>query len=715
MNQSFPYLDTNLTLQQRVDDLVSRLTLEEKISQMLHYAPAIDRLGIPAYNWWNECLHGVARAGVATVFPQAVGMAATFDTSLLQEVATAISDEARAKHHEFLRKDDHGIYKGLTFWSPNVNIFRDPRWGRGHETYGEDPYLTSRLGVSFIQGLQGHDPNYLKTAACAKHFAVHSGPENERHSFNAIATKKDLYETYLPAFEACVKEGQVEAVMGAYNRTNGEPCCGSYTLLKHILRDDWGFEGHVVSDCWAICDFHKHHQITDTPQASAALAVKAGSDLNCGNTYATLLSAVEQGLIDEVTIDQAVKRLFRTRFKLGQFDPDELVPYTSIPYSLNDCKEHHDLAIDTARKGMVLLKNKQLLPLNSKHIKSIAVIGPNADDRSVLLGNYNGTPSQTCTPLEGVQNIAGDSIRVYYALGCEILKDRTESLAHSKDRIAEAVSAAESCDVAVVCLGLNALLEGEEGDASNSHAGGDKVDLQLPGLQNHLLQEVVATGTPTIVVVLSGSAVDLRWANEHAAAIIQAWYPGAQGGIALAELLFGLYDFSGRLPITFIQCTEDLPNFKDYSMKGRTYRYLEKDPLYPFGYGLSYNTYTYSNLQLSKTVLTQDDDLIVEVTVSNEGSIAGRTVIQAYIQANLKDIITPHWSLAGFETLELNSKESKIIRVTIGSKQFLTVDDDGNSIYIPGTYTLYIGGNQPDLISEALTGQKVLKCDITLN
>lgn len=705
----YPYLNTQLSLEERVNDLVSQLTLEEKISQMLHYSPAIERLGIPSYNWWNECLHGVARAGVATVFPQAIGMAATFDAPLLKEVASVISDEARAKHHEFLRQGDHGIYKGLTFWSPNINIFRDPRWGRGHETYGEDPYLTGRLGVAFIEGLQGNDPNYLKVAACAKHFAVHSGPENERHSFDSIVSQKDLYETYLPAFEVCVKEGQVEAIMGAYNRTNGEPCCGSPTLLQDILRDNWGFAGHVVSDCGAICDFHLRHKITETAQESAAMAVNAGSDLNCGNTYASLLSAIEQGLIDEGTIDVSIKRLFTTRFKLGQFDPEEQVPYTSIPYEVNDCNNHHKLAVEVARNSMVLLKNKDmLLPLNKDQLKSIAVIGPNADDRLALLGNYNGTPSVTCTPLEGIRKSVNENTRVYYAMGCDIMDCHVDGFSNSKNNINEAVSAAQHADVAVVFVGLNPLIEGEAGDASNSEAAGDKTTLKLPGLQNELIEKVVATGTPTVVVVLAGSAMDLRWADDHASAVIQAWYPGAEGGIALADLLFGTHDFAGRLPVTYVKCTEDLPDFKDYSMKGRTYRYIEKDPLYPFGYGLSYNDYIYSDMVLSSNTLSRNEELVVNITVTNEGVMKGREVVQLYIKAHCEDIRVPHWSLSNIEVVELNSHECKTIEFTLNPEQFMLVDEEGQKVYVPGDFTIYVGGSQPDGVSEKLTEKTVL-------
>nr|MDA3846979.1 glycoside hydrolase family 3 C-terminal domain-containing protein [Vallitaleaceae bacterium] len=444
------FQDMTLSFEERVKDLVSQMTLDEKVSQMLHYAPKIERLGVPAYNWWSEALHGVARAGVATVFPQAIGMGATFDENLVFEVANVISDEARAKHHEYVRQGDHDIYKGLTHWSPNINIFRDPRWGRGHETYGEDPYLTSQLGLSFINGLQGDDDKYLKIAACAKHFAVHSGPEGVRHSFDAVVSKKDLYETYLPAFKTCVMDGNVESVMGAYNRVNGEAACGSKTLLQDILRGEWAFEGHVVSDCWAICDFHLHHKITNTPEESAALAVKSGSDLNCGKTYASLLSAIDQGLLTEADIDVAVTRLFNTRFKLGMFDSADAVSYAQIPYEINDQESHHALSLDAAKRSMVLLKNNEnILPLKVAALKNIAVIGPNADDGVMLLGNYNGTPSRTTTPLRGIQDAVAGSARVYYAQGCDVEEDKVENLSLVNDRVAEAVSAAERSDVAI--------------------------------------------------------------------------------------------------------------------------------------------------------------------------------------------------------------------------------------------------------------------------
>lgn len=709
---NYTYLDTTVSLEERAKDLVDRLTLEEKVSQMLHYAPAIPRLDIPAYNWWSECLHGVARAGVATVFPQAIGLAATFDTDFLYEIANVIADEARAKHHEFVREGDHGIYKGLTHWSPNVNIFRDPRWGRGHETYGEDPYLTGQMGLAFIQGLQGNDETYLKIAACAKHFAVHSGPENERHSFNAVVSQKDLYETYLPAFKVCVEEGHVEAVMGAYNRVNGEPACGSPTLLQKILREDWQFEGHVVSDCWAICDFHMHHKVTSTPQESAALAIQSGSDLNCGKTFASLLSAVQLGLVAEEEIDQAVTRLMMTRFKLGMFNPQEQVSYANIPYEVNDQDSHHALAIDAARRSMVLLKNKdQRLPLNKDNLKAVAVIGPNAHNADNLYGNYSGTSSRSCTLLEGIQKTLKDKARVYYAKGCELQEDKTEGLANSQDRIAEAVSAAKRSDVAIVCLGLNAHIEGEEGDVSNQQAAGDKASLLLPGLQNTLLEAVVATGTPTIVVIVSGSPVDLRWAQEHVDAIVEAWYPGPEGGVALADLLFGHIDFCGRLPITYVRKTEDLPDFRDYSMNNRTYRYIESSPLYTFGYGLTYNHYVYSDLKVYKEVLHHGENQEVHVTVTNKSQKPGREVVQVYLKDLEASVKTPHYQLVGFKNVALKANESKTLAFILKKEQMCVVNKSGQFVLEPGGFTVYAGGCGPDEVSNELTGTKPLAID----
>ena len=710
----YPFQNMELNFKERVDDLIGRLDLEEKVSQMLHQSPKIERLGVPAYNWWSEGLHGVARAGVATVFPQAIGMAATFDKELIEKVASIISNEARAKHHEFVRENDYDIYKGLTFWSPNVNIFRDPRWGRGHETYGEDPYLTSQIGLSFVKGLQGNDDKYLKIAACAKHFAVHSGPESERHHFDAKVSKKDMYETYLPAFKSLVEEGKVESVMGAYNRVNGEPACGSKILLQDILRGEWGFKGHVVSDCWAVCDFHLHHKVTNTPEESAAMAVKSGSDLNCGNTYPSLIAAVAKGLITEEEITTAVSRLFMTRFKLGMFDKEEVVPYAQIPYEVNDQPSHNELSLQVAKRSMVLLKNDGILPLKKGEIKKIAVIGPNANNGDMLLGNYAGTPSRTTTPLRGIQNELEKNARVFYAMGCDIADDKVETLAMSKDRISEAISVAKMSDVAIVCLGLNSQIEGEEGDTGNSDASGDKLNIDLPGLQDELLKAIVNTGTPTIAVIFSGSALNLCWAEEHVNAIVQAWYPGPHGGNALAKLLFGSSDFTGRLPVTFVKHTEDLPAFDEYSMKGRTYRFIEKAPLYSFGYGLSYNKYIYNNLELAKDCIEGNEKQSISVNVKNIGAYDSFEVVQVYLKDLEASTRVPNVKLVGFESIFLKAGEEKKVEFDIDPNQMCVVNEDGYFILEPGEFSVFIGGSEPDFVSEILTGNKVLSANFTV-
>ncbi|ANX00304.1 glycosyl hydrolase [Thermoclostridium stercorarium subsp. leptospartum DSM 9219] len=703
------YLDPSYSFEERAKDLVSRMTIEEKVSQMLYNSPAIERLGIPAYNWWNEALHGVARAGTATMFPQAIGMAATFDEELIYKVADVISTEGRAKYHASSKKGDRGIYKGLTFWSPNINIFRDPRWGRGQETYGEDPYLTARLGVAFVKGLQGNHPKYLKAAACAKHFAVHSGPESLRHEFNAVVSKKDLYETYLPAFKALVQEAKVESVMGAYNRTNGEPCCGSKTLLSDILRGEWGFKGHVVSDCWAIRDFHMHHHVTATAPESAALAVRNGCDLNCGNMFGNLLIALKEGLITEEEIDRAVTRLMITRMKLGMFDPEDQVPYASISYDFVDCKEHRELALDVAKKSIVLLKNDGLLPLDRKKIRSIAVIGPNADSRQALIGNYEGTASEYVTVLDGIREMAGDDVRIYYSVGCHLYKDRVENLGEPGDRIAEAVTCAEHADVVIMCLGLDSTIEGEEMHESNIYGSGDKPDLNLPGQQQELLEAVYATGKPIVLVLLTGSALAVTWADEHIPAILNAWYPGALGGRAIASVLFGETNPSGKLPVTFYRTTEELPDFTDYSMENRTYRFMKNEALYPFGFGLSYTTFDYSDLKLSKDTIRAGEGFNVSVKVTNTGKMAGEEVVQVYIKDLEASWRVPNWQLSGMKRVRLESGETAEITFEIRPEQLAVVTDEGKSVIEPGEFEIYVGGSQPDARSVRLMGKVPLK------
>jgi beta-glucosidase len=707
----YPFLDPDLPLRARVDDLISRLSLEEKAAQMLHEAPAIARLGIPAYNWWNECLHGVARAGIATVFPQAIGLAAMWNVRRMHEIATAIADEARAKYHEYLRHDDHGMYKGLTFWAPNINIFRDPRWGRGHETYGECPYLTGRLGVAFCKGLQGEDPRYLKVVATPKHYAVHSGPEGLRHSFNAEASVKDLRETYLPAFHECVTEAGAASVMAAYNRTNGEPCSGSPTLLEQILRREWGFAGYVVSDCWAIKDFHESHKVTASWEESAAVAVKAGCDLNCGCAYQHIPAAVAAGLIAEADVDLCVRRLFEARMRLGMFDPQEQVPFASIPYEVNDCARHRQLALEAARESIVLLKNQgDLLPLD-KDLRNIAVIGPNANDHHVLVANYFGTPSQSVTPLEGVRAAVSEGTKVWYAEGCKLLGTKTDGLGRAGN-LSEAVSVAERADVVVLCLGLSAEIEGEQGDASNSEAAGDKLNLDLTGLQPLLLETIVALGKPTVLVLLSGSALNLTWADEHVSAIVQAWYPGEEAGHAIAEVLFGDYSPAGRLPLTFPRSLADVPEFTSYSMKGRTYRYLEKEPLYPFGYGLSYGRFEYQEIAASSLQLAVDAGFSVSATVKNVGSDISDEVVQLYVTDLESSCVLPHYSLRGFERITLAPGESRSVTFQLGPRDLSLIDDTGRRVLEPGRFRLSIGGSQPDPRSVALTGQSPLSIEV---
>ena len=661
-------------------ELVSRMTLEEKASQLKYDAPAIDRLGIPAYNWWNEALHGVARAGTATVFPQAIGLAAMFDEDLQEKIASVISDEARAKYNGQSSHGDRDIYKGLTVWSPNINIFRDPRWGRGHETYGEDPYLTGRLGVRFIRGLQGNG-KYLKTAACSKHFAVHSGPESLRHQFDARVNQKDLNETYLSAFKITVQEAEVESVMGAYNRVNGEPACGSETLLKKTLREKWGFKGHVVSDCWAIRDFHVNHKVTATAPESAALAIKNGCDLNCGNTYLHILEALQEGLITEEDITTSCERLFTTRFLLGLFADD--CEYDRIPVTDNDTDEHAALALEAAEKSMVLLENDGILPLNPENIRTIAVIGPNADSIPALEGNYNGTSSRYVTFLEGLRRYCEKhGIRLLYSLGCHLFKDRTSGLSQADDRLAEAAMYAEAADVTIACLGLDAGLEGEEGDTGNEYFSGDKKDLLIPETQRHLLDTLQRSARKLITVISAGSSLNVPGGNAK----VFTWYPGQAGGTALAELLFGEKNFSGHLPLTFYTDISDLPDFEDYSMANRTYRYFTGKPLYPFGYGLSYTDYS----------VTKADEAGNEIRaeVSNNGSYAGDALVQVYVACD-SPWAPLHPRLCGFGKVSLQAGETKSVSIRLDSLTNTVVNEQGDRI-TADHYTLYIGLGQPD-------------------
>ncbi len=701
------------TAQQRARELVGKMTLEEKASQLKYDAPAIPRLGVPAYNWWNEGLHGVARAGVATVFPQAIAIGAAFDTDLAEKVGDTIAEEGRAKYNAYVKENDRDIYKGLTFWSPNVNIFRDPRWGRGHETYGEDPYLTGELGKAFVDGIQG-DGEYLKAAACAKHFAVHSGPEAVRHKFDAKASKKDMRETYLPAFEKLVKDADVEGVMGAYNRTNGEPCCGSKTLMQDILRGEWGFDGYYVSDCWAVRDFHTNHMVTDTAEESAALALKTGCDVNCGNTYLHMMKAYEQGLVSEEDITLAAERLFTTRFMLGLFDETE---YDKIGYDRIECREHLALADRATAESVVLLKNNGILPLEKKKLKAVGVIGPNANSRAALIGNYHGTSSRYITVLEGIQDCMGEDVRVYYSEGCHLFKDRVENLGLRQDRISEAVAVAKNSDVVVLCLGLDETLEGEEGDTGNSYASGDKVDLLLPEVQRELLEAVVAAGKPVILVNMTGSAMDLRYAQEHCAAIVQAWYPGARGGRVVADILTGEISPSGKLPVTFYRDTEELPDFEDYSMKGRTYRYFTGEVLYPFGYGLTYGSAEISGVKLGGQELADGSEVrlpggsldSLEVTVSNTGDRDVEEVAQVYIKALDSADATPNERLCGFARVSVKTGGQAVVQVPVDRDALTVINDEGEKVSGGSRYAVSVGFGQSDARTEELTGKKCRK------
>lgn len=692
------YLDETKSFRERAEALVSEMTLEEKVFQTLFNAPAIERLDVKAYNYWNEALHGVARAGVATVFPQAIGLAAAFDEDLMEEVGDTISTEARAKFNMQSKFGDRDIYKGLTFWSPNVNMFRDPRWGRGHETYGEDPYLSGRLGVRFINGLQGHDPKYMKVAACAKHFAVHSGPEDVRHKFNAKVSKQDLYETYLPAFEACVKEAKVEAVMGAYNRTNDEPCCGSQALLVDILRDKWGFDGHVTSDCWALKDFHEFHMVTKNEVETVALAMNKGCDLNCGNMYVHLLQAVKEGLVEEKTIDRALTRLFTTRMKLGLFDKPEEVPFNSIGYDCVDTKENKALNLKASKKTIVLLKNAEnLLPLDLNKFGTIGVVGPNANNRKALVGNYEGTASEYVTVLEGIQEYVGDKARVMYSEGCHLFRNRVQGLGKENDRTAEARAVAEMSDVVIAVMGLDPGLEGEEGDQGNEFASGDKPNLKLPGIQEDILKALCESGKPVVLVLLSGSALAIPWADENIPAIVQGWYPGAQGGRAIAQTLFGDNCPEGKLPVTFYRTSEELPPFTDYAMKERTYRYMTGEALYPFGYGLSYTSFELTD---ANTEGTPEDGMKLRVRVTNTGAYEGAETVQVYVKSPMKG--APNAQLKALKKVSLVPGEAKDVELTLPAKAFGVYNEDGERVLVPGEYEVYLGTSAPDKRSAAL-------------
>jgi beta-glucosidase len=682
------YLDPKKPLPERVQDLLSRLTLEEKLGQFIHPVVGIPRLGIPAYNFWNEGLHGVGRNGRATVFPQVIGMSATWNPDLIKAVASATGDEARAKFHETLRaKGETYLYQGLTIWSPNINIFRDPRWGRGQETWGEDPFLTGELGSAFVRGLQGDNPRYLKTAACAKHYAVHSGPEKLRHTFEAQISRRDLYSTYLPAFKKLVAQAGVEAVMGAYNRVFGEACCASKLLLQDILRDEWGFEGHVVADCWALTDIHNGHHLTSGPVESAALALKAGCDISCGCTYDHLGEALEQGLISTEDIDRALGRTLATRFKLGMFDPEKRVPYASIPMSVVGSRKHRELAYRAALQSAVLLKNKDgALPIGPQ-VKSIFVTGPAAASLDVLLGNYYGISEHMTTLLEGIVGRVPEGVRLEYRPGCLWTQESLSPLNYAETEGA-------SADLMIVCAGTSPLMEGEEGESVLTAESGDRAKIELPAVQVKFIRNLAERGARIILVLTGGSPIALGEIADMVEAILFVWYPGQEGGRAVASLLFGDAVPSGKLTVTFPRATSDLPPFEDYNMAGRTYRYATREPLFPFGFGLSYTTFEYRSLKISSQVESASG-IRASVTLKNTGAVTADEVVQLYVSALESRQSAPLNQLIGFRRVRLKAGQSKTILFTVTPEMLMAFDEDGKQSLEPGRFRLTAGGCSP--------------------
>ena len=700
------YLDPTQPIGERVRDLISRMTLAEKISQMSHPAAAISRLGMPAYNYWNEALHGVARNGRATVFPQAIGMAATWDADLVRRVASAIGDEARAKYHETLRRNgETGLYQGLTFWSPNVNIFRDPRWGRGQETWGEDPFLTGEMGAAFVRGLQvgnpslgSGQPKYLKAAACAKHFAVHSGPEKDRHEFNARVSLRDLHATYLPAFKKLVTEANVEAVMGAYNRTNDEPCCASQLLLVEILRGEWGFGGHVVSDCGALSDLHQNHKVTRDAAESAALALMKGCDLGCDCVYDDLGKSISRGLITETDIDRSLTRSLTTRFKLGMFDPPEQVPFSSIPLSVVGCAAHRALAYEAAVKSIVLLKNKDnILPIKAD-VRRITVVGPNATNLDVLHGNYCGLNDSMSTLLEGIVSRVPEGINVEYRPGCALNQPTTNPLDRTVMKAAQA-------DVTIACMGLSPWMEGEEGDAILA-VGGDRSDITLPANQVPFVKRLVAAGAHVVLVLTGGSPIAFGELVDLVDAIVFVWYPGQEGGNAAADVLFGKSAPSGKLPLTFPESIAQLPPFDDYNMAGRTYRYATVEPLYPFGFGLSYVRFSYGALQFARETICVGEALPFRVTLTNTGTVTAEEVAQVYLGDLVSSVPVPLCTLIGFQRVRVAPGESRSLEFMVAPEMMMLVDDEGKRRLEPGQFRLTVGGCSPSARGVALGAPK---------
>lgn len=692
--EPYPFNDPNLPLEERVDDLISRMTLEEKMDQLRYDTSAIDRLNIPAYNWWNECLHGVARNGRATVFPQAIGLAATFDPDLIGQIGSAIALEGRAKYNACSAEDYRGRYQGLTFWTPNINIFRDPRWGRGMETYGEDPYLTALMGVRFVKGLQGNDPTYVMAAGCAKHFAVHSGPEGLRHEFDAVVSSKDLWETYLPAFEALVVDAKVEGIMGAYNCVNGVPCCAHPYLMQEVLRGSWGFDGYYVSDCGAIEDFHAGHRLVDTSEQAAAMALKTGCNLNCGETYRILLSALEQGLISETDIDRNLRELLPTRFRLGLFDPPERVPFSSISSEVIGCDEHRQLSYEAAVKSLVLLKNDGVLPMK-KDPRKVYVTGPTATHVEALLANYFGVHEELTTILEGITGKVSPHTTVEYRPGAQLYQPNANPIDWYTNPAAES-------EVTVACLGISPLLEGEEGGAIASETKGDRMDLNLPPNQIEFLKKIREKANKLVVVITGGSPVTCQEVLDMADAVLWVWYPGQEGGKAVADVLFGDAVPSGRLPVTFPKSVDDLPAYEDYDMVGRTYRYMTKEPLFPFGFGLSYTRFEYSDLNLSADSVETGRPVTASVTISNRGEVAAEEVAQLYLTVENAPAPAPLYSLRGVQRVQLDPGEEKTVEFEITAELMQVVDQAGSRNIVPGNIKVIIGGSSPSERSTAM-------------
>jgi len=697
-SQTPAYLNTSLPVDARVKDLVSRLTLKEKVDQMMYTAPAIPRLNIPAYNWWNEALHGVARSGPATVFPQAIGLAATFDDKLALQESSAISDEARAMFNAFVKNNNRAQYAGLTFWTPNINIFRDPRWGRGQETYGEDPFLTTQMGIAFVKGLQGDNPKYLKTAACAKHFAVHSGPEKLRHEFNVNVSKKDLWETYLPAFHALVKEG-VAGVMCAYNSVDGQPCCANTYLLQDVLRNQWNFKGYITSDCWALVDIYQGHKYVPTATEAAAVALKRGVDLNCGSTFPSLVDAVKQGLVTEKEIDSSLSVLLKIRFELGLFDPAKDNPYSSIPESVVNSDAHRNLARKVAQESIVLLKNDGVLPLKN-NLHNYYVSGPNAAVIEPLIGNYYGVNKDMVTVLEGITGHVQPGSQVTYRQGTLLSRENV-------NKADWASGVAKVSDATIYVMGISDLIEGEEGESIASSTSGDRLNYNVPENQIEYLKKLKeGNKNPVIAVVAGGSPMNLSEVQKIADAVLLVWYPGEEGGNAVADVIFGKVSPSGKLPLTFPKSFDDLPPFNDYSMNGRTYRYMKPEPLYPFGFGLSYTTFTYSNLKLSKSSVGKNEPVEAEVTVTNSGKVASDEVVQLYLTHLPGGENIPLYSLKGFKRIHLAAGASQKVKFSITPDMMKLVNEDGKSVLDAGNIKVSIAGSLPSQRSQELGAAK---------